>query len=65
MPALVWLLSKVNLKPLSPYCAAVKSIFLSEPFDAEDGQYSLTSKPGLGIDVDENKLEKYRIKPSL
>ena len=44
---------------------AVKSIFLSEPFDAEDGQYSLTSKPGLGIDVDENKLEKYRIKPSL
>ena len=44
---------------------AVKSIFLSEPFDAENGQYSLPNKPGLGIDVDENKLEKFKIKPSL
>ena len=44
---------------------AVKSMFLSEPFDAESGQYSLPNKPGLGIDVDENKLEKFKIKPSL
>ena len=44
---------------------AVKSIFLSEPFDAKNGQYSLPNKPGLGIDVDENKLEKFKIKPSL
>ena len=44
---------------------AVKSMFLSEPFDAENGQYSLPNKPGLGIDVDENKLEKFKIKPSL
>ena len=44
---------------------AVKSMFLSEPFDAKNGQYSLPNKPGLGIDVDENKLEKFKIKPSL
>ena len=44
---------------------AVKSIFLSEPFDAKNCQYSLPNKPGLGIDVDENKLEKFKIKPSL
>ena len=44
---------------------AVKSMFLSDPFDAENGQYSLPNKPGLGIDVDENKLEKFKIKPSL
>ena len=44
---------------------AVKSMFLSESFDAENGQYSLPNKPGLGIDVDENKLEKFKIKPSL
>ena len=40
-------------------------MFLSEPFDAKNGQYSLPNKPGLGIDVDENKLEKFKIKPSL
>ena len=44
---------------------AVKSMFLSEPFDAKNGQYSLPNKPGLGIEVDENKLEKFKIKPSL
>ena len=44
---------------------AVKSMFLSEPFAAKNGQYSLPNKPGLGIDVDENKLEKFKIKPSL
>ena len=44
---------------------AVKSMFLSEPFDPNKGQYSLPNKPGLGIDVDEKKLEKYKINPSL
>ena len=44
---------------------AVKSMVLSEPFDAKNGQYSLPNKPGLGIEVDENKLEKFKIKPSL
>ena len=44
---------------------AVKSITLSESFDAKKGQYSLPKKPGLGIDIDEDKLEKYKIKPSL
>ena len=44
---------------------AVKSIILSESFDAKEGQYSLPNKPGLGIDIDEGKLEKYKIEPSL
>ena len=44
---------------------AVKSMILSNPFDAKKGQYSLPNKSGLGIDIDEDKLEKYKIKPSL
>ena len=44
---------------------AVKSIILGEAFDAKNGQYSLPNKPGIGIDIDENKLEKYKIQPSL
>lgn len=44
---------------------AVKSNILSEKFDADNGTYHAPSKPGLGIDVDEKKLEEYKIKPSL
>ena len=44
---------------------AVKSMIVSESFDAKEGQYSLPNKPGLGIDIDEGKLEKYKIEPSL
>ena len=40
-------------------------IFPGESFDAKEGQYSLPNKPGLGIDIDEGKLEKYKIEPSL
>jgi len=44
---------------------AVKSNILSEKFDADNGTYHAPSKPGLGIEIDENKLEEYKIKPSL
>ena len=44
---------------------AVKSTILSENFDAKQGTYNSPIKPGLGIEIDENKLEKYKIKPSL
>ena len=44
---------------------AVKSIILSENFDANNGTYNSPSKPGLGIEIDEKKLEEYKIKPSL
>ncbi|MDC0252748.1 mandelate racemase/muconate lactonizing enzyme family protein [Chloroflexi bacterium] len=44
---------------------AVKSMILSENFDAKQGTYNSPIKPGLGIEIDENKLEKYKIKPSL
>ncbi len=44
---------------------AVKSMILSENFDANDGTYKSPSKPGLGIEIDEKKLNKYKIKPSL
>ena len=44
---------------------AVKSIILSENFDANNGTYNSPSKPGLGIEIDEKKLEEYKIKPSI
>tara|TARA_Y100000748_G_scaffold231209_1_gene195231 strand:+ start:888 stop:2198 length:1311 start_codon:yes stop_codon:yes gene_type:complete len=44
---------------------AVKSEILSEKFDAKNGTYSLPSSPGLGIEIDESKLKKYTIAPSL
>ena len=44
---------------------AVKSMILSESFNANNGTYDSPSKVGLGIEIDENKLEKYKIKPSL
>jgi len=44
---------------------AVKSMILSESFNANNGTYDSPSKAGLGIEIDENKLEKYKIKPSL
>jgi len=44
---------------------AIKAMILSERFEAEHGEFVLTDKPGLGIEIDENKLEKFRISPSL
>ncbi|MEG3582079.1 MAG: mandelate racemase/muconate lactonizing enzyme family protein [Chloroflexota bacterium] len=44
---------------------AVKSMILSDKFDASRGQFKLTDKPGLGIDIDEKKLEEFKIKPSI
>ena len=44
---------------------AVKAMILSDNFDASEGQYELPKKPGLGIEIDENKVEKYKIDPSI
>jgi muconate cycloisomerase len=35
---------------------------ITEPFAFEDGDIIVSAKPGLGIEVDEDKLEHYRIK---
>ena len=44
---------------------AVKAMILSEEFEAKNGQFNLLDKPGLGIDLDEDKLRKFTIDPSL
>ena len=44
---------------------AVKAMILSEKFEAEKGAFNLSEKPGLGIEVDENKLRKFQVSPSL
>ncbi len=44
---------------------AVKAMILSEKFEAENGTFNLSEKPGLGIEVDENKLRKFQVSPSL
>ena len=32
-----------------------------EPMDIKDGYYTIPQKPGLGVTIDEDALEKYRI----
>ena len=44
---------------------AVKAMVLSEEFEAKNGQFNLSEKPGLGIELDEDKLRKFTIDPSL
>ena len=40
-------------------------MILSEEFEAKNGQFNLSEKPGLGIELDEDKLRKFTIDPSL
>jgi muconate cycloisomerase len=35
---------------------------ITEPFEYADGEIVVPDKPGLGIELDEEKLEKYRLK---
>ncbi|MEC7881249.1 MAG: mandelate racemase/muconate lactonizing enzyme family protein [Chloroflexota bacterium] len=44
---------------------AVKAMILSEKFEAENGTFELSDKLGLGIEIDEDKLRKFQISPSL
>ena len=44
---------------------AVKAAILSEEFEAKNGEFKYSQKPGLGVEVDENKLNKFIIEPSL
>ena len=43
----------------------MKSQFLSNPFEPENGEFQVTDKPGLGIDIDEGSLQSFITKPSL
>jgi L-alanine-DL-glutamate epimerase-like enolase superfamily enzyme len=36
--------------------------FMIEPFIMDSGYYSVPTKPGLGVTLDENAVEKYRVK---
>ena len=38
---------------------------LSEEFEAKNGEFKYSQKPGLGVEVDENKLNEFIIEPSL
>ncbi len=44
---------------------AVKAMILSEKFEAKNGEFKLSEKPGLGIEIDEDKLRKFQVSPSL
>ena len=44
---------------------AVKAAILSEEFEAKNGEFKYSQKPGLGVEVDENKLNEFIIEPSL
>ncbi|MEK7228980.1 MAG: mandelate racemase, partial [Candidatus Binatota bacterium] len=35
---------------------------IAEPFEYRDGDIVVSSKPGLGVELDEEKLEHYRVK---
>jgi muconate cycloisomerase len=34
---------------------------IQEPFDYSDGDVIVSSKPGLGVELDEDKLKHYRV----
>jgi len=34
---------------------------IQEPFEYADGDVIVSSKPGLGIELDEDKLKQYRV----
>ncbi len=34
---------------------------ITEPFEYADGDIIVSSKPGLGVELDEEKLKRYRI----
>ena len=34
---------------------------MSEPFTMKDGFYEVPTAPGLGVSLDENAIEKYRV----
>ncbi|WP_248906472.1 mandelate racemase/muconate lactonizing enzyme family protein [Halocatena marina] len=50
----------INLPPDSVYYAWADHI-IKEPFEIDDGSYPVPDGPGLGITVDETKVEQYRI----
>ena len=43
----------------------MKSLFLSKPFEPENGAFPVTEEPGLGIDINEESLQKFILKPSV
>jgi L-alanine-DL-glutamate epimerase-like enolase superfamily enzyme len=49
-----------ELPPDSVYPAWEDDV-ISEPFDVEDGELSVPQSPGLGIDVDLDAVERYRL----
>ncbi len=40
---------------------ALKSRILKEPYEPENGYYKVTDRPGLGVEVDEEALERYAL----
>lgn len=53
---------EVNLAPDTVYYAWEDDI-IADPFTVENGQISVPDDPGLGVTVDESKVEEYRIEP--
>jgi L-alanine-DL-glutamate epimerase-like enolase superfamily enzyme len=50
----------INLPPDTIYYAWRDDV-ISEPFEVRNGTIAVPDEPGLGIEVDESKLEQYRI----
>lgn len=49
----------INLPPDTVYYAWADDV-ISDPFDIEDGEMRVPDEPGLGVTVDEEKVEEYR-----
>ncbi|AGN01332.1 mandelate racemase/muconate lactonizing protein [Salinarchaeum sp. Harcht-Bsk1] len=50
----------INLPPDTIYYAWADDV-IAEPFEVDDAEIEVPDGPGLGVDVDEGKLEQYRI----
>jgi L-alanine-DL-glutamate epimerase-like enolase superfamily enzyme len=53
---------EINLAPDTVYYAWADDV-VENPFSVEDGQIAVPDAPGLGVTVDEEKVERYRVEP--
>ncbi|WP_152043134.1 mandelate racemase/muconate lactonizing enzyme family protein [Salinigranum salinum] len=53
---------EINLAPDTVYYAWADDI-IETPFTVEDGEIAVPDAPGLGVTVDEEKVETYRVEP--
>ena len=55
----MWNISKFPVVEFTEYM--IHDLFLENNFQLENGYFTVPNKPGLGVVIDEEKIEKYKI----